>query len=246
MSAAEDRPFAYAFAPSNCGGLRVEVAGAPVMLRPCGGLWLEVERTLVVSDLHLEKGSSYARRGQMLPPYDTAETLNALEAEIAVLDPRTLIFLGDTFHDRFWEDRIAPGDAMRVRSLALGRHVIWVTGNHERDSVKTLPGEMADELALAGLVLRHEPVAGPAFGEVAGHLHPCAIVAGKGRSVRRRCFVTDGERLILPAFGAYAGGLNVRDVAFAGMFARPPLMGALGVGRVHPIGWRSLRGDQKS
>ncbi|HYD44558.1 MAG TPA: phosphoesterase, partial [Phenylobacterium sp.] len=119
----------------------------------------------------------------------------------------------------------------------------WVTGNHERDSVKTLPGEMAEEIALAGLILRHEPLPGLAWGEVAGHLHPCAVVVGKGRSVRRRCFVTDGERLILPAFGAYAGGLNVRDAAFAGLFARSPLMGALGKDRVHPVGWRSVARD---
>src|SRR5690606_39322509 len=86
MSAAEARAFAYAFAASPCGGLHVEVAGVRTMLRPCGGLWLERERALIVSDLHLEKGSSYARRGQLLPPYDTAETLARLERELAALD----------------------------------------------------------------------------------------------------------------------------------------------------------------
>lgn len=243
MSAAEAHAFAYAFAASPCGGLHVEVARARVMLRPCGGLWLEAERALIVSDLHLEKGSAYARRGQLLPPYDTAETLACLEREIEALQPALLVFLGDTFHDRWWEARIDPANAARVRALTVGRQVVWVTGNHERDSVKTLPGEMADEIALAGLTLRHEPLPAPAWGEVSGHLHPCAVVVGKGRSVRRRCFVTDGERLILPAFGAYAGGLNVRDQAFSGLFARPPLMGALGQDRVHPVGWRSLSRD---
>lgn len=243
MSAAEAHAFAYAFSASPCGGLYVDVAGTRVMLRPCGGLWLEAERALVVSDLHLEKGSAYARRGQLLPPYDTAETLACLEREIAALQPALLVFLGDTFHDRWWEARIDPANAARVRALTVGRQVIWVTGNHERDSVKTLPGEMADEIALAGLILRHEPLPAPAWGEVAGHLHPCAVVVGKGRSVRRRCFVTDGERLILPAFGAYAGGLNLRDEAFAGLFVRSPLIGALGKDRVHPVGWRSIRSD---
>jgi metallophosphoesterase superfamily enzyme len=106
-----------------------------------------------------------------------------------------------------------------------------------------LPGEVADELALCGLTLRHEPRAGPQPGEVSGHLHPAARVRATRGSVRRRCFVTDAERAILPAFGAYAGGLNVRDPAFAGLFARAPIVGALGVGRVHAVGWRSLAGD---
>jgi hypothetical protein len=106
-----------------------------------------------------------------------------------------------------------------------------------------LPGEVVGEVSLAGLTLRHEPSAGAAPGEAAGHLHPAAKVRAIRGTVRRRCFVTDGERIILPAFGAYAGGLNVRDAAFAGLFARPPLAGALGKARVHAIGWRSLAAD---
>jgi len=103
--------------------------------------------------------------------------------------------------------------------------------------------QLTDEMTLATLTLRHEPREGVQDGEVAGHLHPAARVAGRTGSVRRRCFVTDGLRLILPAFGAYAGGLNVRDEAFANLFAAPPLAGALGKGRVHPVGWGSLRRD---
>jgi uncharacterized protein len=233
---------AYEFA-AEAGGLRTRVGDAEVSLRPCGALWLPAEGALVVADLHLEKGSSYAARGQMLPPYDTAETLTRLEAEVAALLPRQLVFLGDSFHDLRWEARIVDADLSRVRALGAGRELIWVVGNHDADSPKTLPGCIVEEIVLAGLTLRHEPAPGPAPGEVSGHLHPCAKVAGRGRSVRRRCFVTDAARLILPAFGAYAGGLNVKDAAFAGLFTRPPLTGALGVGRVHPIGWGSLRGD---
>jgi uncharacterized protein len=102
---------------------------------------------------------------------------------------------------------------------------------------------VADEIALAGLIFRHEPQPGPQPGEVAGHLHPAARVSAPRGTVRRRCFITDGQRIILPAFGAYAGGLNVRDVAFAGMFAAPPLAGVLGPRRVRAIGWRQLVGD---
>jgi len=235
--------FAYDFTIATCGSLRTVVAGAEVLLRPSGALWLAAEACLVVADLHLEKGSSYARRGQMLPPYDTRETLGRLRAEVARLGPRTLVLLGDSFHDGDGEARLDKDDAARIAALADGRRLVWVVGNHDVEGPRGLPGDLAPELALCGLVLRHEPRAGAQAGEVCGHLHPAAKVRSARGAVRRRCFATDGERLILPAFGAYAGGLNLRDDAFAGLFARPPLAGALGRERVHAIGWRSLAGD---
>lgn len=234
---------ACVFTPSPCGGLTLSVCGTPVTLRCSGALWLETERTLLVADLHLEKGSSYAARGQMLPPYDTRETLRRLQAEVDALAPAAVILLGDTFHDRSSEARLAADDADRLRSLATGRRLIWVIGNHDADGPLALPGDAVEELSLAGLTFRHEPLPGPQPGEVAGHLHPAARVKAPRGTVRRRCFVTDGERAILPAFGAYAGGLNVRDAAFAGMFVRPPLAGALGPSRVRAIGWSQLAGD---
>jgi DNA ligase-associated metallophosphoesterase len=219
--------FAYEYSQSSCGSLRTRVAGAQVMLRASGALWLEAERALVVADLHLEKGSSYAARGQMLPPYDTRETLMRLAAEVEALAPAIIVLLGDTFHDRESEGRLAADDGERLRALAHGRTLVWVVGNHDADGPRALPGDTVAELTLLGLTLRHEPQAGPQPGEVAGHLHPAARVTASRGSVRRRCFITDGDRAILPAFGAYAGGLNVRDRAFAGMFSRPPLAGAL-------------------
>jgi hypothetical protein len=243
MNAVAERAFAYDYAVEACGSLRVTIGAAQAMLRASGALWLAAERALVVADLHLEKGSSYAARGQMLPPYDTRETLRRLAAEVAALTPATVILLGDTFHDRRSEERLAADDAQGLRELARGRTLVWVVGNHDADGPRALPGEIADELELCGLILRHEPQAGLQPGEVAGHLHPAARVRATRGSVRRRCFITDGERLILPAFGAYAGGLNVRDAAFAGLFARAPLAGALGRGRVHAVGWRSLGPD---
>jgi uncharacterized protein len=243
MNALAEQAFAYDYAVETCGSLRVTIGAAHATLRASGALWLAAERALVVADLHLEKGSSYAARGQMLPPYDTRETLQRLSAEIEALSPAMVILLGDTFHDRASEERLAVDDAERLRSLAHGRSLIWVVGNHDADGPRALPGEIADELQLCGLTLRHEPQAGPQPGEVAGHLHPAARVKATRGSVRRRCFITDAERLILPAFGAFAGGLNVRDAAFAGLFARPPLAGALGRDRVHAVGWRSLGPD---
>jgi len=232
------------FEPSLCGGLRVGLANVEVMLRWSGALWLERENTLVVADLHFEKGSSYAARfGQMLPPYDTRETLDRLDREIAQLSPATLIFLGDSFHDGGGESRLAADDYRRLEGLALGRELVWAVGNHDADGPKVLPGEIIDEARVAGLTLRHEPVPGVQLGEVAGHLHPAAKITSGRATTRRRCFVTDGQRLVLPAFGAFTGGLNILDEAFSNLFAGPLLAGALGPKRVHAVGRKSLRPD---
>lgn len=227
----------------DCGSVQLTLHGTAVTLRASGALWLHTDQTLVVADLHLEKGSAYAARGQLLPPYDTRETLNRLTAEVAALRPRRVILLGDTLHDRGAEGRLAQGDAEKVQALAEGRDLVWVVGNHDSDGPSHLPGRTEDEVLIQSLTLRHEPQSGYQPGEVAGHLHPCAKVIGRGRSVRRRCFATDGQRLILPAFGAYAGGLNLRNAAFAPLFARPPVAAALGKAQVHLIGWKQLVGD---
>ena len=119
-----------------------------------------------------------------------------------------------------------------------------MVGNHDADGPRALPGEIAGDVERrrACRWSTSRPPA-PRLGEVAGHLHPCARVKGRGGSVRRRCFVTDGERLILPAFGAFAGGLNVRDAAFRGLFRRRPLAVALGDRRAHAVGWEQLGPD---
>lgn len=243
MSALPSPASPYAFAASACGGLRTTLNGAAVTLRASGALWIAAQRMLVVADLHLEKGSAYAARGQMLPPYDTRDTLRRLQAEVVAAAPDCVVLLGDTFHDRRSEDRLARDDAAALRALAGMTRLVWVVGNHDADGPQDLPGEVRDEIAVEGLVLRHEPTAGLQPGEVAGHLHPCARVVASSGSVRRRCFVTDGERMVVPAFGAYAGGLSIRDAAFGGLFSRDPLCGALGAGRVHAVGWRSIRPD---
>ena len=228
---------------SPCGGAALALAGSEALLRPSGALWLASERLMVVADLHLEKGSAYAARGQLLPPYDTRETLARLTAEVAQLRPRLLALLGDSFHDGGGEARLSGPDAAALRAIAAVTTLIWIIGNHDREGPRVLPGEVASELAVEQLRLTHEPVAGVSRGEVAGHLHPCAKIKLRSGSTRRRCFVTDGERLVMPAFGAYAGGLNIRDAAFANLFRRQPLAIALGERRAHVVGWEQLRGD---
>lgn len=236
-------PQPYAVSAQPCGSARISVAGETVILRPSGALWLEDVTTLVVADVHFEKGSAYAARGQMLPPFDTRETLRRLEIEVRATAARRLVFLGDAFHDGEAEARLADEDRAALEALGRGCDLTWIVGNHDAEGPKALPGEILEDLPHGALILRHEPTPGAAPGEVAGHLHPCARVVGKGASVRRRCFVTDGERLILPAFGAYAGGLNVRDAAYAGLFGRPPLTVVLGQSRALPVAWSKLVGD---
>jgi len=232
-----------AFRRGEAGGLHVWLLETEAVLLPSGGLWLPAERTLVCADLHLEKGSAYAARGQLLPPYDTRETLRRLAADAAALAPRCIVLLGDTLHDSEAHGRIGDSDAAGLADLARGRTLLWVVGNHDPEGPGGLPGDVAEELLILGLTLRHEPLAGDQPGEVCGHLHPCARVVGQSRSVRRRCFITDGRRLVLPAYGAYAGGLSVRHAAFAGLFARPPLVGAIGSARVHAVAFARVRGD---
>ena len=228
--------------PLSDQGARLAIAGADCLLRPSGALWVEAARLLAVADLHLEKGSAFARRGQLLPPYDTGDTLRRLEREVETLDPAVLIFLGDSFHDGGGEARLAHEYAARLVGLAQGRRLIWIVGNHDVEGPKRLPGESADAHDLGGLLFRHLP-AGAAMAWAAGHLHPCARIVARGRAVRRRCFITDGARIVLPAFGAYAGGLNVRDAAFADLFVGMPTIVALGDERAHVVSWRSTTGD---
>jgi uncharacterized protein len=184
-----------------------------------GALYWPDERVLVVSDLHLEKGSSFATRGVLLPPYDTAATLARLSFAIARLAPRVVIALGDSFHDGNGSTRIAPSDRAALAGLQRGRDWIWIAGNHDPAPPDGIGGSFGGALAIGALVFRHEPTG--AKGEIAGHLHPVARVTGGGRTVSRRCFASDGAMLVMPAFGAFAGGLNVRDRAFVSVFGAP-------------------------
>ncbi|GJD50988.1 hypothetical protein OPKNFCMD_3739 [Methylobacterium crusticola] len=222
----------------------VTLAGETLALDLTGALWLPHHRTLVVSDLHLEKGSSFAARsGQFLPPYDTRETLAALHEAVARLDPARVVALGDSFHDAQGPERMDEGDRALVAALQEGRDWVWISGNHDRAVQDGVGGRFADALRVGALTLRHEPAPDAAPGEVAGHLHPVGKVAMRGRAVRRRCFVTDGRRLVMPAFGAFTGGLNVRAAAFEPLFPDGFTAHLLGDGRVFAIGRATLARD---
>jgi DNA ligase-associated metallophosphoesterase len=223
----EDEPSAVRIAT-------VTIAGVTLIADLSGAFFWESERLLVVSDLHLEKGSSFAARGVLLPPYDTVATLSRLSAVIARHDPRTLIALGDSFHDRNAHQRLSAPDREAIAALQVRRDWIWISGNHDPALPSDLGGVVASEVAIGPIVFRHEPTG--AAGEIAGHLHPKARVTTRGRSVERRCFASDGMRAVMPAFGAYTGGLNIRDVAFARIFQTLDFMAhVLGDNRMHAI-----------
>ncbi|WP_293532281.1 ligase-associated DNA damage response endonuclease PdeM [Phenylobacterium sp.] len=230
--------------PAADGALELVLAGEAARLLPSGALLLSAWSTLIVADLHLEKGSAFARRGQLLPPLDTRETLRRLAVDAAAVAPERILFLGDAFHDREASRRMSEADRQALEALGRRADLVWITGNHDPQPDGDLPGEAADEVRLGALVLRHEPLPAPAPGEIAGHLHPCARIATPRGAVRRRCLVTDGERAILPAYGAFTGGLNVLDPAFSGLFRKSPVVAALGAQRVHAAGIRSLRPDR--
>jgi DNA ligase-associated metallophosphoesterase len=225
------------------GAIEMVIAGARLTLIYEGALWWATERTLVVSDLHLEKGSRMAARGQLVPPYDTELTLRRVDALVAALMPDRIISLGDAFDDVAGATRLSELALGRIRTIQAQADWIWVAGNHDPNLPEGLGGRQTVEFALGNLLFRHEPTRGAPEGEIAGHLHPAARVALSGKSVRRRCFAGDGRRLILPAMGTYTGGLSIASRAFDGLFDRAALnVGLLGEGRVYAFPGRMVLG----
>ena len=203
--------------PERPAAQAVAIAGLHCLLDPSGAVFVPDLSVLVAADLHLEKGSAFARRGSLLPPYDSQATIAALADAVGFYRPETVVALGDSFHDRRGPERLGDPERAALARLVRERSWIWVTGNHDPVLPPSIGGEVVPEWRLGPLVLRHHPEAGGSR-ELAGHLHPVAKVVLYRRGVRARAFLTDGERCVLPAFGAYAGGLNACDRAFAPLF----------------------------
>jgi uncharacterized protein len=212
----------------------IGLQGQAAALDLTGAMYLPEHDALLVADLHFEKGSSFARRGMMLPPYDTRETLMALSEAVLRFDPRTVVALGDSFHDIGGPDRLGTEERAALAEVQAGRDWIWVTGNHDRILPDSIGGQVVEAMALGSLTLRHEPLAGEQ-AEVAGHLHPVGKVVMRGRSTRRRCFLSDGRRCVMPALGAYAGGLNACDAAFKPLFPNGFTAHLIGTERIFAI-----------
>ncbi|MCJ8157280.1 ligase-associated DNA damage response endonuclease PdeM [Sphingomonas sp. LaA6.9] len=194
-------------------------AGHELAALPQGALFWRARRALLVADLHFEKASWFAARGQMLPPYDSLATLSELTALVAATGAREVWCLGDSFHDADGGARLSGDARTALRRLTDATCWTWVTGNHDPAITPGLGGNAVDEAEVDGLVLRHEADPADPRPELSGHFHPKLRVRVRGRSVARRCFVATGAKLILPAFGALTGGLDA---------AHPEILRALG------------------
>lgn len=173
------------------------------------------ENALLMADLHLEKASWFASAGQPLPPYDSRETLGRLADAIRATGARRVFTLGDNFHDGAGPSRLEPHAKGMLDALTRAVDWVWITGNHdEKDGLRIAPGgTQVAEIAIGGLLLRHQAVAGERRTELSGHFHPRLQVSIRGRRIVRPCAVASETRLILPAFGALTAGMNAADPA---------------------------------
>ena len=194
----------------------IVVAGVSLLADPAGALYWPEQRLLAVADLHLEKASSYAARGVLLPPYDTAVALLRVASLIGHYAPRCVVALGDSFHDGGGPARLADENRDTLCTMQRGRDWIWISGNHDPEPAAGVGGAFTERLNVGALAFRHLPTG--MAGEICGHLHPVARIAHRGCAVSRRCFAADAMRMVMPAFGTFTGGLNVRDAAFADVF----------------------------
>jgi uncharacterized protein len=196
----------------------IALNGVDLTADASGALIWTGRRTVIVADLHLEKGSSFARHGALLPPYDTRTSLERLALLLQREHAETVICLGDSFHDGAAGERLGEADAALLAGLVGTHDWVWIAGNHDPTPPPHLGGRIVGELAIDGLVFRHRAARGAPSGEVSGHFHPTATVRLRAGRLAGRCFVSDGRRLVLPAFGAFAGGLDVFDPAIARLF----------------------------
>lgn len=211
--------------------MQLIINGVQLVADPAGVLHWPERDLVAVADLHLEKGTAAHRRGVTLPPYDSIETLSRLGAVLRRLKPRTVIALGDSFHDRGAHRRLSAVASDALQALIDGHDWVWIAGNHDPDPPSERGGQVAEAITIGALTFRHE-VARGAVGEVSGHYHPKAKVRARGCAVSGRCFAADGRRAILPAFGSYTGGLNVLDPAVARHFDRPFEVVVMGTARL--------------
>ena len=210
------------------------------MLDPAGALFWPATSTLAVSDLHLEKGSSYARRGQLLPPWDTHATLDRLTLLLRRYQPRVVLALGDSFHDGGGSSRLPAGEVARLRAMTEAHRFVWIEGNHDPCPPNGVGGEWTDAFATPTLIFRHQARL-DTEGEISGHHHPKASIPARGSAVSRPCFVADSRRLVMPALGAYTGGLDVREPAISRLFPRGGRVFLLGRERLFSFSLGTLR-----
>jgi len=210
----------------------IHLKGEVLILDPAGAVFWPSASVLAVADLHLEKGTAAAARGQLVPPWDSVLTLTRLARLCAQWRPRVLVAVGDSFHDGGGPARLNAGARDAIDGIARDIDIVWVSGNHDPAPPAGLPGLAVEEWHEGGLVFRHQARTAEA-GEISGHFHPKARVATRAGQVVRPCFVSDGCKIVLPAFGAYTGGLDVRSAAFAALFPHGGSVHLLGEARLY-------------
>jgi DNA ligase-associated metallophosphoesterase len=211
--------------------MKIKFNGQDFVLDPSGVLLWPEREMLVVADLHLEKSSHSAQRGYFLPPYESHETLTRLMLLILRTQTKRLLILGDCFHDQQGYERLSPED-YRIFDELRDYDPLWIRGNHDGDFVP--PGMISyDVYEEAGIRFRHAPSG--EIHEISGHLHPKATINYKGVLVSRKCFVENRDRMIIPSFGAYAGGLNVMNQAIAQYFHAPMHVHLLGKDKIYSV-----------
>ncbi len=196
-------------------------AGEALQPLACGALFWPAQRALLVADLHLEKASAFARAGWLLPPHDSEATLARLIAAVEASGATRIFCLGDSFHDEGGPDRLLPGPRAALHMLTRGLDWLWITGNHDESAAAALGGRVMAEARIGPLWLRHEAVPGDPAPEISGHFHPKVNVRIRRQTITRRCFALSDTKLILPAYGAFTGGLDIADPALLAALAGP-------------------------
>ena len=216
----------FVFWPCNLmNGYSFTLSGAALIALPSGGLWWAEKGTLIVSDLHFGKSDRIARLGgPNLPPYETRDTLFRLEADLTRTQAHTVICLGDSFDDNDAQANLAEQEKLWITRLQAGRRWIWITGNHDPGPVD-LGGTHLAELPSPPLIFRHE-AKHEANGEISGHYHPKAQLCLQGRGISRPCFLIDMDRVIMPAYGTFTGGLSTKAPVLSGLM-RPDAVAVL-------------------
>ena len=220
------------FAPFSLAGRAFALVDGRALFWPAQG-------ALIVADLHLEKGSHFARRGQMVPPWDSADTLARLGRILRATGEARVYCLGDSFHDDGGPDRLEAGALAALGALGRAAAFVWITGNHDSGMGGTaarLGGALCEEAVLGGMMLRHQALPGERAAEISGHFHPRHTVRPRGRRIARPCVVASDNRLIIPAFGTFTGGMEAGDAAIVSA-----LQPAEGIDALVPAGERLAR-----
>ena len=225
---------------AKANGARTVFNGHVLILHGDGTLYWPAEKTLIVSDLHLEKGAALSS-GAPLPAFDTIDTLQRLQTRIEATMPQTTILLGDSFHTSERAFLLPPDNLALLQKMGRLNDFIWMTGNHDRRLPERLPGSASDEITIKGIRLCHEADNRPEIHTISGHYHPKARVKLRATTLSARCFVQDGINLIMPAFGSYTGGLNICHDAFAPFISPKGIIHLIHDGKTYSMPFQKSR-----